>query len=644
MVRLACGLALGVAVATLPAGAHRGQDPPQTPPQRPTFRVATDIVRVDVYPRRSGQVVEGLTRDDFQVFEDGTAQTIETFEFVRFADEATAEELDPRDPREAMRMAADPQNRVFVIFLDTYHVTWEGALRARQPLLDFLRDGLGPRDLFGVLTPQQSPELLTFGRTTHEAAMAMTIGRSWGMLDTPTIGDDETLLQSCSMPTGRGASGLLALWRFDRTLSRLEELIVRLSAIRQERKNVIVVADRWPNVMLINRLPAPAPGAPAADQGGRGSFQPPSGLRSASDACAAESRRLGGIDFRRRFQELPELSRAANVALYIMPPGTRSLFNDPSGQFRGLAEDTDGLSIFTNDLTAGLGRVVTHQSGYYMLGYRSSAGPTDRGARTIRVRTSQRGVDLDVRREYYPPSAEDLARGDAAVPERTDVMRALDALERLRETTRLYVRPVWRPAGLDVTAEVASGTVTSGRWREGASVTVVVRDGQGGDVARGEGRIEPGTRASRVLVDVPRDRSGLRLSVRVTGPSGELSEFADVPEADDNPIGVAEITRAGSLPNAPFVPAAELQFQRTERVRVEWPLSGPIEDRTVRLVNAAGDDRPLEITVTDVPGQPPFVRAEFRLLGLAPADYVLDISGRVGDTTHRRLLGFRVMR
>ncbi len=658
---MALGFVGALTLGVLAAGSLGAspQDPPaqDRPPQRPVFRVGTDVVRVDVYPRRQGRVVEGLTSDDFQLFEDGTAQTIETFEFVRL-DEPSGDtgELDPRDAREGMRMAADPRNRVFVFFLDTYHVSWQGALHAREPILEFLREGLGPRDLFGVLTPQQSPELLTFGRATSEAATAMSLTHSWGMLDMPVTDSEEMLLQSCSMPTGRGASGLLALWRFERTLSRLEELIIRLSALRQERKNIVLVSDMWPNVMAIDRLPEPeASAVPAmawnaarpavrASQGGRGSFPAPSSLLPGNNVCAAEGGRLRGIDFRRRFQELPELARAANVAFYILVPGVRTMFNDPSGQFRGLAADTDGLSLFTNDLEEGLGRMVGHQAGYYMLGYRSTSGPTDRRTRKVEVKTTARGVDLELRREIYMPTVEDLANRDVGVPERTDIERTLDSLERIRETTRLFVQVAPREDRLDVTAEVATRALSGGQWRQGATIEVIARNANGDEVSRGVGQVPAGARSGRVFVTVGAGNRPARVAVRLKGRGGDLSEFVDVPPMADGVLGAPLLSRAGSLPSMPYEPAAELQFQRTERVRIEWPTSGALDERSVRVVNAAGEDRAVDLMVVEIDGERPVLRADLRVLTLAPADYVLEATARSGDRTGRQLLAFRVLR
>src|SRR6266705_2086830 len=51
--------------------------------QTPTFRVNVENVEVDaVVTDRNGQFVRGLTKDDFQIFEDGKPQAISTFSIV----------------------------------------------------------------------------------------------------------------------------------------------------------------------------------------------------------------------------------------------------------------------------------------------------------------------------------------------------------------------------------------------------------------------------------------------------------------------------------------------------------------------------------------------------------------------------------
>jgi hypothetical protein len=154
-----------VGVTLVAAAAQDPQKPVPTPtptpvqePQRPIFRAGVDVVRIDVYPRSKNKIVEGLTAADFQLTEDGVVQAIETFEYIPIDMSRDVEPLDPRSASEGQRMAADPRNRVFIFYLDTYEITMEGSYRAREPLLHFLQGSMGPRDLFAWMTPKHSPE------------------------------------------------------------------------------------------------------------------------------------------------------------------------------------------------------------------------------------------------------------------------------------------------------------------------------------------------------------------------------------------------------------------------------------------------------------------------------------------------------
>jgi hypothetical protein len=120
---------IGAALAACALAALAGQS--ATPPQqeqRPVFRGSAVFVNVDVYPRRDGRVIEGLTKDDFEVLEDGKPQPVEKFEFVRVAPfTPDAAKRDPNTVAESLRLATDPHNRVFIIFLDRYNVSLFGS-------------------------------------------------------------------------------------------------------------------------------------------------------------------------------------------------------------------------------------------------------------------------------------------------------------------------------------------------------------------------------------------------------------------------------------------------------------------------------------------------------------------------------------
>ena len=74
-----CFGAWGAIVASSPQ--QRAQDQPQPSPP-PTFRTEANYVRVDVYPTRDDKPVADLTKDDFEVLDNGKPQKIEQFERV----------------------------------------------------------------------------------------------------------------------------------------------------------------------------------------------------------------------------------------------------------------------------------------------------------------------------------------------------------------------------------------------------------------------------------------------------------------------------------------------------------------------------------------------------------------------------------
>src|SRR5437763_682248 len=103
-------IAVGIAAAAFP----------QTPQRPPVFRAGAHYVRVDAYPAgKDGRIIQGLTKDDFRIFEDGQPQVIESSEFITF-DTWTpeAERHDPPNQEAGFALAADASYRVFGVVID----------------------------------------------------------------------------------------------------------------------------------------------------------------------------------------------------------------------------------------------------------------------------------------------------------------------------------------------------------------------------------------------------------------------------------------------------------------------------------------------------------------------------------------------
>jgi hypothetical protein len=126
-------------------------------------------------------VARGLVPADFTIFENGKPQVVEEFEFVRVAPNTPDEDRrDPTSIEDSNRQAADPHNRVFVVYLDIFSVTWAGSHYARQPIIEFLSRTIGPKDLFGVMTPYLPATGITFARRTETLETELRNNLDWG--------------------------------------------------------------------------------------------------------------------------------------------------------------------------------------------------------------------------------------------------------------------------------------------------------------------------------------------------------------------------------------------------------------------------------------------------------------------------------
>src|ERR1700745_4360612 len=109
-------LILAVTIGGLTLALQAQQRAPAKPP---VFRAGAHFVNVDAYPTRDGRIIEGLTKDDFDVYEDGKRQQVDSLEYVA-ANAPLADSDGPtyRSSREALELASDSKYRVFIFVLD----------------------------------------------------------------------------------------------------------------------------------------------------------------------------------------------------------------------------------------------------------------------------------------------------------------------------------------------------------------------------------------------------------------------------------------------------------------------------------------------------------------------------------------------
>ncbi len=147
-------------------------------------------------------------------------------------------------------MASAARARVFVIFLDTYHTQLEGSSTMRVPLVRFLDRVLGPDDLVALMTPEMSATDIAFGRkTTVISNIMQTSGTGAGatrVADARSEGEPLRDAATARAWAGQGpAAEMKARRREKLTLDALEDLVVHLGGVREERKAVLTVTEGW---------------------------------------------------------------------------------------------------------------------------------------------------------------------------------------------------------------------------------------------------------------------------------------------------------------------------------------------------------------------------------------------------------------
>ncbi|MEW5983785.1 MAG: VWA domain-containing protein [Acidobacteriota bacterium] len=713
-------------VAQQPAQAQQGsgqasQKPAQQAPQRdqgqqppPVFRAGANFVRVDAYPTKDGRPVEDLTAAEFEIYEDGVLQKVETFERVKIqAGGPAITRVEPRSVQEANQMAADPRARLFVLFLDTHHVQVSSSMQIRRHLMTLLQRIIAQDDFIAIMTPAMSAADLMFTRRTDQLQDILDRNAFWGERFS-IITDDpvEKQYEMCYPPGAgeRGSRSWIAQEMIDRrrevrSLDALEDLVVHLEGIREERKAILLISEGY----LLYR-----PNRVLAEAGGTyqrpGIYVGPDGRIETTDrrntnmgadraTCDSERIMLSNVDNQRRFFDLTNVANRANSSFYPVEPRGLVVFDTNIGPnpppppsvdyamlrarhdaLRVLADNTDGMAVMdSNDIDAGLKRVVDDLSSYYLLGYTTTNTKLDGRYRSIRVRVKRPGVDVRARRGYQAPteeevaaraaapSAESTAAGEAAAA----ITRAVSSLDSMRPGAvfRFHVsQGWWTPAGGQMPGKPAAaepalwvfGEVDVRRqgaddWSKGGEAQVAILGKDNAEILAYSVPIEANgrfaTRFPRSAEDVWLDPGGYAVRVRVrpaTGgiPSTDTSRFElPAPPGDARlVVGSPIYYRRGRTTGPAEVVTSDLRFRRTERVAVELSLSAAPDAVSAELLDRRG--RPIAIVVaasTSTRDDVQWVRGEVTLAPLAAGDYVLRITAKKGSDQAEMLAAFRIV-
>jgi VWFA-related protein len=666
-------LAALLAAATL-AGLSAQTPQPPAREQRPVFRTGTNFVRVDARVLRDGKLVTDLKASDFSVLEDGVPQAIDTFEFVRTDRPLGYTPVEPSSTAAALELAADARNRLFVLFLDAYHVTPENSLQTPMALVRTIDSLIAATDLIGVMTPDMAIRDLILGRKVDVIRRGLIENRRWGLQfegcqSRGLLDETEKMYAVCYPPNQPPcelswiAEQMIRRRRESFTLGVLRDLVRYIGAAREARTALLLVSEGWPLSGQDNRLAdagAATPPRVRIGPGGRLGTQNPGDLNVDKDVCARHLREVAQRDHQREYLDLIDDANRNNVSFYVVDPGGLRVERDrpqPGRLFgrvealRALAENTDGDAVVnTNDLGGALQDVVDELSGYYLIGYYSANAKPDGRFRTITVKVARPGVEVRARKGYRAFTAEEAAaivkaRAGASAPidpGKAAHAAALGRLARIKPDTPFYLAATIDgvTGELHVVGELSAAASRTAEWRQGADAQILVSSVDGEPAGTGRAAIAAGGRAFHARLSLARTTAPaeyeIAVRLRATGGPAALLETLRAARTSD-PIGEAIAFRSAG----PQHPVATLLWWRTEQVRFEAPLSPGAPLPAARLLDQAGNPVPVPVQVsTRDEGASRWAIATFRLAPLSPADYVLELSS--GEA--RRYVALRVER
>jgi VWFA-related protein len=393
---------LGIAVLVCACAAHvlRAQAP-----QQPTFRVQVEAIEIDAsVTDASGNVVTDLTRDDFEILEDGRPQTITSFGLVNI----------PRVQAERPLFAANAiepdvqsnnqgEGRLYVIALD--QVTGAQILRTRRFVRRFLEQYFAPNDLGAVVF---------LGRADHSKAQGLTSNPRL-LLDSVNafsggFAQEAGPTPSAAMPPTQGGGGAPpprgpfdsnpeSDLRLRDTMSSIRDIVQYMASVHGRRKSLLLFSQGYPMdrpPMILSRV---------IDYRGGVLSLPEEDLHRAITAATRNNVVIYPIDPR-------GLTEEGGLAESETGPST-----DPDSRLDSstarlasrqsltmIAGATGGFALSSsNSFENAFERIVQENSTYYVLGFSSTNERRDGRNRKLEVRVKRAGLIVRGRASYMAP-------------------------------------------------------------------------------------------------------------------------------------------------------------------------------------------------------------------------------------------------
>ncbi|MQA30468.1 MAG: VWA domain-containing protein [Luteitalea sp.] len=397
-----------------------GQAPQPAPPQgnvpTPTFKAQVEYVEVDALVLdEQGNFVRDLTKDDFQVFEDGKAQTISTFALVDIPVEQAERPLFASRPIEPdVESNERPfDGRVYVLVLDDLHTDALRSQRVKAAARLFIERSLGENDLMAVLFTagrSQDAQEFTNSKRLLLAAVDKFMGRK---LVSSTLARNDEYFRSPNRG-GRISDPYEQerVYNAQSMLSQLKQVAEWFGGVRGRRKTMMLISEGIDYDLsdVIRRWDAPASGASGIMDDIRETIA--ATARSNVSIYAIDPRGLSGGEDNITVGGFAnsDAPGTSDSGASVAPPGDigmSSLMSElrmSQDSLRQLADESGGFAVVNaNDFRGAFDRVVRDNSSYYVLAYYPPTTKRDGKFHRIEVKVNRPGLRVRSRRGYASP-------------------------------------------------------------------------------------------------------------------------------------------------------------------------------------------------------------------------------------------------
>ena len=388
------------------------QQPAPVPPTdgaTPTFRTAVNLVSSDVIVRnRRGQFQSDLSKDDFELYEDGVKQDLTSFVLVhggRVYQTQTAALAPVREGiiLPASRPVNDTAGRIIIFVVDDLHMEFRDTHRVRKLFRDMAKELVHDGDLFGIVSTGTSSIAidLTYDKgRMDEAANRITGGG---------LRPSEIIQQSAT-----GETPQEVMHRANVAFETVYGMLTNLEQAQNRRKAVVLISNGYDFDPFTSSRMGQAGSMFLNNQ----NVDP----NDPSLAMFNQGNQFNDAELAMRLSELTRQANRANATFYTFDPRGLVAGQDLDEQvdpmeweshlrkqqdsLRVLAELTGGLAVVnTNDFSRALRRIDAETSDYYVLGYYSTNPDPTQRRRQIEIRLKKKDADgnnfeVTYRREY----------------------------------------------------------------------------------------------------------------------------------------------------------------------------------------------------------------------------------------------------